>query len=817
MQLARPTPYTICFALLSFALGCRWTTSSGPVAIDAALRARCVNTLRETMKTEPRWVKVHAGEFLVSLDYREGVREVFELELAEHGTEPEYRIGVWRVLAQLDRHDAHKFDLWVRKIGDAFWDVDGPDRIHAAESLAKLAYQLPRRTSGPDQDDEWTAVRQFAENGPSGGRAYARWMLLNNGDPTAEAELAAMLSSTDGRQRRAAAYCLRHQPQLEESSVAALRAAYEAEPAKSSGKVYLLTGLLKHDIRRDPDRTMFEAALLETLASGLAEEQFEASRGLADFGDDSTQPLIKLLDDPAASADVRASVAHALCRIGRRATPRMGAVDWGVVCVYGLVMLGIGGYYSRQSRTTEEYLLGGRVMRSWTVGLSLFATLLSTLSYLAWPGEMIKHGPIVLMGICAYPLVFVVAGWLLIPQIVKLHVTSAYEILEDRFGLSVRLLGAFLFLSLRLLWMASILYWTSVIVLLPAAGLDQPSAPYVAFVLGAITIAYTSMGGLRAVVMTDVLQTFVLLAGAIAALLLINRSLGGVPHWFPDHWAAHWTEPRIWFDFTPGACATVANAMLSVFFWHVCTAGSDQMAIQRYLSTRNVQSARRTLAISLLTDFAVVVMLGLLGLALLAFFSLHPDRLRDGQSLYANADKLFPRFVLVGLPTGFSGLVIAGLLAAAMSSLSSGINSSSAVISQDVFGRLGKTTRTDAQQVRLARTASIFIGLTAVGLSTVIGLIQGNMLEVVYKVVNLFVAPLFLLFFMAIFIPWSTTFGTWTGAIAAVATAIMIAFWGDFTGSTGLSFLWIMPGSLAAGIIVASLASAGPRWSTGRT
>jgi SSS family solute:Na+ symporter len=247
--------------------------------------------------------------------------------------------------------------------------------------------------------------------------------------------------------------------------------------------------------------------------------------------------------------------------------------------------------------------------------------------------------------------------------------------------------------------------------------------------------------------------------------------------------------------------------MLSVFFWHVCTGGSDQMAIQRYMATRDVKAARRTLAVSLSTDFVVLVFLGLLGLALLAFFSSHPDRLPDGQTIYGNADKLFPRFVVVGLPLGFSGLVIAGLLAAAMSSLSSGVNSSSAVISQDIVQRLRKVERSDAQQVRLARAASIGVGVIAVLLSTAIGQIQGNMLEVVYKVVNLFVAPLFFLFFMAIFVPWATTLGTWIGAISAVATAITIAFWGDFTGGESISFLCIMPGSLMAGILIGCVCS----------
>ena len=116
----------------------------------------------------------------------------------------------------------------------------------------------------------------------------------------------------------------------------------------------------------------------------------------------------------------------------------------------------------------------------------------------------------------------------MLPQIMKLQVTSAYEILESRLGLSVRMLGAVIFLSLRLLWMAAILYATTSKVLVPILGLDQSVTLPLCAILGVITIIYTSMGGLRAVVLTDVIQTVILLGAAILVLVLCTRALGGV-------------------------------------------------------------------------------------------------------------------------------------------------------------------------------------------------------------------------------------------------------------------------------------------------
>ena len=131
-------------------------------------------------------------------------------------------------------------------------------------------------------------------------------------------------------------------------------------------------------------------------------------------------------------------------------------------------------------------------MRPWAVGLSLFATLLSTISYLAWPGEIIKYGPMILASILAYPFIALVVGWFFIPYFMKLNVTSAYEILEARLGLSVRMLGSFFFLAMRLMWMAVIIYATADKVLIPLTGLDASATPWVCAVMGAITVAYTN-------------------------------------------------------------------------------------------------------------------------------------------------------------------------------------------------------------------------------------------------------------------------------------------------------------------------------------
>lgn len=527
--------------------------------------------------------------------------------------------------------------------------------------------------------------------------------------------------------------------------------------------------------------------------------------------------LVDLLSH--SDADLRATAAWALLRLDRRAPHGLGVVDWVVIVLYGLAMLAVGWHYWRRTHTSEDYLLGGRTMKSLPVGLSLFATLFSTISYLAWPGEVVKYGPMFLSVCVAYPLVAVVAGRFLIPHIMKLKITSAYELLEVRLGLAVRLLGSTLFLLLRVLWMSVIVYATVGTVLMPLLGLDPSLTPWVCAVLGGITLIYTAMGGLRAVVWTDVLQSLILFAGAAVAIAAVTVYLGGVSAWWPTRWEPHWTEP-VFYD--PNIRVTFLGAVLATFTWYISTAGADQMAVQRYLATRDVQSARKVLNTSLVANTLVFLLLAALGLALLAYFQANPHLVPDGQTIYDNADLLFTRFIAVGLPSGFAGLVVAGLLAAAMSSLSSGINSSCSVVMADFIDRFGlrggkrsprPTSPTESGGAWLERCVSVVIGAVMVALSSFVGVVHGNLLEIAYKVVNLLSAPLFGLFCMAMFVPWATGFGTLVGAGAGLAVVVAINFWEELFGTRGISFLWAMPLSFLVQMAVGMVASLLP---TGR-
>ncbi|MBA3484853.1 MAG: sodium-coupled permease [Pirellulales bacterium] len=434
------------------------------------------------------------------------------------------------------------------------------------------------------------------------------------------------------------------------------------------------------------------------------------------------------------------------------------------------------------------------------VGISLFATLLSTLSYLAYPGETIRHGLMILAVVAALPLVGLVVGWFLIPHIMRLRVTTACEILESRFHVSVRLLGSLMFLSLRILWMASIIYVVTDKVLVPILGVDPIWSPYISTLLAVVALTSTAFGGLRAAVAIDVVQTAILFGGAILTLIHITWRLGGVSAWYPATWPSHWPPP-VW-GFAPGERMTFAGVVVSTVIWYVCTAGSDQLAIQRYLATRDVRSARRVLIVSLIADTAVTLLLVLLGVVLLAFYTANPNALPEGMSVVQDADQIFAHYIVHGLPAGITGLVVAALFADAMSTLSSGVNSTGSVLAIDLVSRLRRRPLSEEAQLRLARWSSLTVGVIVVVLSLYISRAPGNIYEMTYRTVNLFVAPLFLLFFMAMFIPWATSLGAWAAAITGLSVAVTISFWEQFTSHPGISFLWITPGALVCGALV---------------
>lgn len=488
----------------------------------------------------------------------------------------------------------------------------------------------------------------------------------------------------------------------------------------------------------------------------------------------------------------------------------LGAVDWLVLVGLAVLLIGIGAYHSRRQKTAENYFVADRNMSPFLVGISLYATICSTLTYLGLPGEVVQNGPVyLLLTLAAFPVVYLVVGYRVIPLIMRLKVTSAYELLELRLGFHVRLACSAAFLLTRFVWMGLMLYTTSLI-LVTVMGWDPALIPLISLITGVITTAYALVGGYAAVVITDVLQFFVLLLGAIATVACITVLMGGFGAWWPTQWAGHWA-PQPFFSPDPHVRVTMVGTFVGTIIWWVCTSASDQMAVQRFLSTRDVPMARRALLHNCIAAGSVVVVLCLVGFAVLGFYQANPGFIPAHLSLAKNGDALFPHFVGHFLPAGLPGLVVSGLLAAAMSSLSSGINSSATILVKDFVETLAPDgQRTEATRVKQARLLALGVGVAAIAASLLADLIPGNLVELGGKMVNLFLCPLFGVFFLALWVPFATPFGAIMGVIYSFVTALLVGYWDMFTGGQALSFQWIAPCALTVSIAAGCLFSLVP-------
>ena len=484
-------------------------------------------------------------------------------------------------------------------------------------------------------------------------------------------------------------------------------------------------------------------------------------------------------------------------------------IDWTVIVVYASATIALGWYYSRRQKDSREYFIGSGSLNPILVGVSLFATHLSTISYLSVPGETISKGPImILLIIPCYPVSYFIVRRYLLSVYMRHRVTSAYELLEDRLGLGVRLLGAGMFVVVRLSWMCLLVY-VAARAMTVMLGVSEEWIPWIVLVTGFVSIIYTSLGGLGAVVITDFLQTALLLGGALLVIVLVTVELGDFS-WIPTSWQPTWdTQPA--FSLDPRVRVTMFGTFLSVLVWTVCTAGGDQLSIQRFMSTGDAEAAKRAYLAQALVASAVLLTLLFVGFALMGYFQARPDELPAGLNLAMDGDQVFPRFIAFHLPIGIAGLVVSAMFAAAMSSLDSGVNSITAVVTTDFLDRFGLMPKTRKGHVRLAQCLAFGLGAIVVIGSSYMGNVPGNITGMTQRTTNLLATPAFSLFFFALFCRFGKPAGAVVGAVYGITVGALIAFSGNFYtllhdyavfGSSAaidlspISFQWISPLSL---------------------
>jgi len=470
------------------------------------------------------------------------------------------------------------------------------------------------------------------------------------------------------------------------------------------------------------------------------------------------------------------------------------ALDYAALALYLLALVGIGVYFAKREQTTGDFFLAGRRIPWWAAGLSIYGTQLSSISFIAIPAKVYATDWVYLLVQASIILVAFPAAWLYLPFFRRLEVTTAYEYLEARFNVAVRLFASASFILFQIGRMAIVLFLPA-IALTTVTGIDV----YVCiFAMGLLATLYTALGGVEAVIWTDVLQVFILLGGALLSLVLILTRLdGGLGGLLDAGMAADKFHVFNWeWDYTTTAVWVV---LVGNFFNNLVPYTSDQAVVQRYLTTRDEASARKGILVNAAMLVPSTLILFMLGTALWAFYRMQPELLNPELP----ADAVFPLFISQQLPTGIAGLVVAGVFAASMSTLDSSLNSVSAAITTDFYGRFKKGAD-DASKLRLARGLTILFGVLATGVATALAASNvGSLWDAFQATMGLFGGALAGLFALGVF----TRRANGAGALVGAVTSVLVLAWTQ-QNTPAHFFLYGMIGVLTCFIVgyLASLA-----------
>lgn len=275
--------------------------------INPNTRTRAMNLLRQSLHEQQRWVKVHAAEFLLLNDlFIDEVRKTFEQELATQYADPQYRVGIYRVLAQTTGNEQERLQ-WINKILPLFLDTKSPARVHAAETLGKLSYAA--------HDDNFKQALLEAINGQDKVLAvYSAWVLANSGSSQPLDFLCNNLYSEESYIRSCAAFALRHIPMVSSQNRDRIVQAAQNEPLRSSNRVYMVTAAFSHS--NNKQREKYKQELTEYLANGTKAEKYEVCLTLTSLDvRDNICALVRLLNDP--DADVRNAAAYVILSIDK--------------------------------------------------------------------------------------------------------------------------------------------------------------------------------------------------------------------------------------------------------------------------------------------------------------------------------------------------------------------------------------------------------------------------------------------------------------------------------------------------------------------
>jgi len=461
-----------------------------------------------------------------------------------------------------------------------------------------------------------------------------------------------------------------------------------------------------------------------------------------------------------------------ISRIEIKHETHFGLTNWMVLVLYLLAMLGMGVYFMRRENGADDFFKGGGRIPWWAAGISIYATMLSAITYMAIPAKAYATDWTYYPMLWMIPLVGFPVIWYYLPYFRKLKAASAYAILEERFNLATRMMASTLFCIFMVARMALVMYLPS-LALTAVTGIDI----YLCIILmGMVTIIYCTMGGVEAVIWGDVIQGCILVGGAIfAALYLWAGTEGGFSGAWQlavDNdklrlfvWSWDYRYVTFWVAIIGGG---IANNLISYT--------SDQTVIQRYMTTKDEKSAGRSILVNGFMSVFISVAFYFIGTGLYTFYKTHPTSL---DITMQQGDAIFPFFMMSQMPAGVAGLLIAAIFAATMSTISSNINSVSTAFSVDFIQRFRPNIK-DSTLLRVARWTCIVSGLMGLGIALLMATWDiASLLDYFNTILGLLTSGLGGLFVMAVFFPRIKGKAALTGFIVGELVVFLMYLYTD--------------------------------------
>ena len=450
----------------------------------------------------------------------------------------------------------------------------------------------------------------------------------------------------------------------------------------------------------------------------------------------------------------------------------MHLVDWIVLGAYIAAILAIGAWANRRQTSTEAYFLGNRNMRWWAAGLSIIATSFSAASILGVPGYAFADD----MWYLQYQLgdigAALIVAALFIPFFHRVKgLTTAYEYLEARFDLKTRWLGSILFVLTVLLRAGTLLFGAALLfsAVVPTniiPGLNGIEEAVVIF--GVIAITYTVMGGISAVIWTDVIQFSIMTIGVVAAMWVVVAGT-------PGGWGVAFAEADgygkldIIHTAEPFASTGLVTAIFGYGLLALSLFGTNQQPVQRYLTVKNPREAQRALLLGVGAGAIGVIMSLLLGAFLYVFYQHFPGLLPAGLT----SDQVMPHFVNSQVPPLITGALVAAVFAAAMSSLDSALNSLAAALTVDFFERL-RPDLSDATRLTFAKFVVVTAGIFGIAVGIYSARTELGLIDLILSFMGYFAGGLLGLFLLGMLTRRATGNGAFTGAIIGTLVVLMM-------------------------------------------